>query len=153
VALDLFNYRNPRASVLSDDATILAQFSDAEWSELLKAMDRSSFAAGETILHAGSAERTLYIVASGEVDVIAQTKQGTHYLALIGEGSVFGEMAFFDGGPRSADVVARGPVEVLALHQDRFEQLLAWHPRIATKLLMDLGRVLSQRLRQVNQYL
>jgi CRP-like cAMP-binding protein len=64
---------------------------------------------------------------------------------------VFGEMAFFDGAPRSASVYALEQVEVLALHQDAFELLAAWRPRIALKLVMDLGRVLSLRLRQTNQ--
>ncbi|WP_158554812.1 Crp/Fnr family transcriptional regulator [Methylovirgula sp. 4M-Z18] len=151
MALDLFNYSNPRANVLTDDNTILSHFSDAEWTELLKVMERRRFAPGTLILEAGSSDRTLYIIAAGDVDVVATTTAGVQHLAVIGEGSVFGEMAFFDGGPRSADILARGEVEVLALQQDRFEQLVAWHPRIATKLLMDLGRVLSRRLRHVNQ--
>ena len=59
-------------------------------------------------------------------------------------------MAFFDGKPRSAHIVAREDVEILCLEIDRFEQLAAWRPRVAQRLLLDLGRVLSLRLRRLN---
>jgi CRP-like cAMP-binding protein len=92
------------------------------------------------------------MIASGSVEVVVDSPKGRKTLATIGEGSVFGEMAFFDNSPRSATIVASAPAEVLALQLDRFEQLAAWRPRIAFKLLMDLGRVLSQRLRRANRF-
>jgi CRP/FNR family transcriptional regulator, cyclic AMP receptor protein len=151
MALDLFNYEDPNADVFRDQNAILTGLSDAEWDDLLKHMERRRFAKGARILRAGDHDRSLYLIAVGAVDVVAETPRGPQHLAVIGEGSVFGEMAFFDGAPRSADVYAREEVvEVLSLGPDRFEQFAAWRPRVAQRLLMDLGRVLSLRLRRRN---
>jgi CRP-like cAMP-binding protein len=150
MALNLFNYDDPRADVVGDDGRILSDLTDGEWTSFLSLMERRAFTKGVQILTAGEKDRTLYLLASGEVEVAIDRPAGRRRLATIGAGSVFGEMSFFDGAPRSAHVIALSDVEVLALHQDRFEQLSAWHPRIAHKVLMDLGRVLSQRIRRLN---
>jgi CRP/FNR family cyclic AMP-dependent transcriptional regulator len=151
MALDLFNYDNPQADVLGQDFAIFHDLSDAEWADLLRFVERQVFAPKTRILTAGDCDRSLYIVAQGSVDVVIDGPAGPKHLASIGAGSVFGEMAFFDSKPRSAHVVAREKVEILVLGIDRFEQLAAWRPRVAQKLLMDLGRILSLRLRRLNQ--
>jgi CRP-like cAMP-binding protein len=151
MALNLFGYDDPHAEVVNDEGRILADLTDAEWSDLLNRMERRSFAKGARVLKAGDSDRTLYLVASGQVEVVGENAKTRKRLALINTGSVFGEMAFFDGAPRSASVYALEEVEVLALHQDAFQLLATWNPRIALKLVMDLGRVLSLRLRQTNQ--
>ena len=68
--------------------------------------------------------------------------------STMGPGAVFGEIAFFDGAPRSATVTARQAVELMLLPHTAFDRLAAWHPRIARELLLDLGRVLAHRLRK-----
>ncbi|MGO9134119.1 MAG: Crp/Fnr family transcriptional regulator [Methylovirgula sp.] len=150
MALDLFNYENPQADILGHDFAILKDLSEAEWTDFLKFVERQFVSAGVRILTAGDSDRSLYLIAKGAVDVIVDVPGGSKLLATIGEGSVFGEMAFFDGKPRSAHIVAREDVEILSLGIDRFEQLAAWRPRVAQRLLLDLGRVLSLRLRRLN---
>jgi len=151
MALNLFGYDDPQADVVHDEGRILADLTDSEWSDLLNHMERRGFAPGAQVLKAGDSDRTLYLVAAGAVEVVSESANSRKRLALIKAGSVFGEMAFFDGAPRSASVYAVDAVEVLALHQEAFQLLAAWRPRIALKLAMDLGRVLSLRLRQTNQ--
>ncbi len=150
MALDLFNYGDPQANVFGSDFAILKDLSEADWTDFLRFVERQMVSAGTRILSAGDRDRSLYIIAQGSVDVILDGSGEPKILATIGAGSVFGEMAFFDGKPRSAHVVARDDVEILGLGIDRFEQLAAWRPRVAQRLLMDLGRVLSLRLRRVN---
>lgn len=144
--LHLFDYDNPHEDVVRD-ITILGDLTDTEWTALLGAMDRKTFPAATTILRTGEIDRTLYLISRGSVEVLRLIRKKLVHVAYVGEGSVVGEISFFDGAPRSATVVAREDVELLALPQARFEQFAAWHPRIAYRLLMDLGRVLSQRLR------
>jgi CRP-like cAMP-binding protein len=151
MALNLFGYDDPQADVVNDEGRILADLTDAEWSDFLNRMERRGFARGAQVLKAGDSDRTLYLVASGQVEVVDESAKIRKRLAVIGAGSVFGEMAFFDGAPRSASVYALEEVEVLSLHPDAFQLLVTWHPRIALKLVMDLGRVLSLRLRQTNR--
>ncbi|MSQ71205.1 MAG: cyclic nucleotide-binding domain-containing protein [Betaproteobacteria bacterium] len=97
----------------------------------------------------GDSDRTLYILQSGRVDVVIDAPRKSRVIATIAAGSVFGELAFFDGAPRLASIHASEPCELLALSHAAFTKLSAWHPRIARELLFDLGRVLSARLRRV----
>lgn len=145
----LFNYSDPSAQCFKDSTPILCDLNDAEWDTLISYMERKVFPAGTRILSAGDKDRALYLVVSGTVKVVADGPKGPIPIAAITESSVFGEMSFFDGEPRSAHVIAYDRVEVLKLTADRLEQMAAWHPRIAHKLLMELGHVLSQRLRRM----
>lgn len=99
---------------------------------------------GETIVKAGALDRSLWVVLGGDLEVQVPGKGG---VSRVGAGTVFGEVAFFDAAPRSADVIARGSVELLVLSFEAFERLAAAEPELARTLLMDLGRFLAQRLR------
>ena len=62
----------------------------------------------------------------------------------------FGEMAFIDGAPRSADVVAIEPVECLELGRIAFDELDSLRPSLKIHILTRLARHLSTRLRHTN---
>jgi CRP-like cAMP-binding protein len=68
-------------------------------------------------------------------------------LATIQEGSVFGEIAFFDDAPRSATIRARKRGSAVRISRENFENLAAWEPKIARRMLDELGQVLAMRLR------
>lgn len=144
----LFNYKNPSAECFRDEAPILCDLADSEWDTLISYMERKVYPAGARIVAAGQRDRALYLIVTGTVSVVVDTPKGPSQAAAIAEGSVFGERSFFDGEPRSASVVALDQVEVLCLRVESLEQLSAWHPRIALKLLLELGKVLSKRSRR-----
>jgi cytochrome P450 len=81
----------------------------------------------------------------GALEVTVQGAKPTRH--RVGSGTVIGEVAFFDGQPRSADIVAVGDVELLVLSYAGFERVAAADPALAQLLLLDLGRFLAQRLR------
>jgi CRP-like cAMP-binding protein len=64
--------------------------------------------------------------------------------ARVGVGGFFGEMSLLDGGPRSATVLARGPVACFALGRREFTKLLRAEPAMAIAMLQELaGRLRS----------
>jgi CRP-like cAMP-binding protein len=79
----------------------------------------------------------------------ARVRTGTERqrTVVLERGDLFGEVAFFDGQPRSADVIALEPSEVLILTPAAFERLRVSCPRLALHLTLDLGRILGERLR------
>jgi CRP/FNR family transcriptional regulator, cyclic AMP receptor protein len=91
------------------------------------------------IVRAGEPGDTFYVVLDGEVSV--RRPAGPELTR--GIGSFFGEISLLDGGPRSATVVARGPVVCLALSQARFAKVLRAEPAIAIAMLKEL----AERLR------
>ena len=62
----------------------------------------------------------------------------------------FGEMAFIDGSPRSADVVALEAVHCRVLDRNIFNDLDHSNPRLKISLLQQITKHLSVNLRRIN---
>ncbi|MBU6259378.1 MAG: cyclic nucleotide-binding domain-containing protein [Burkholderiales bacterium] len=142
---NLFDYDAPDRAPGGGDV-ILRGLSAAEWEAFVAFAEPLRYPAGAAILRAGEGGRAIYIVKSGHVR--GALAQGGAATAELGPGAVFGEVAFFDGAPRSASLWAVDAVELLVLPMSAFDKLAAWHPRVARELLLDLGRVLATRLRR-----
>lgn len=66
-------------------------------------------------------------------------------------GTVFGEIALLDTERRSATVEADEALSCYVLPDTAFQRLSLEHPPISIKLLTNLGRELSGRLRRANR--
>lgn len=98
-----------------------------------------------TLLHARGAEADgFYTIARGAVRFSRTTADGhATTIAVLDAPSCFGEIALFDGLPRSHDGHASGPTVLLFHAKTDFQRLLAQHPVIYECF----ARMLCQRLR------
>jgi hypothetical protein len=106
------------------------------------------FSAGSAIIRQGQVARTLFVLTEGEIEVVVD--EGTPHrrrVAIKEAGSVFGEQAFLDSQPRSATVSALTNCRAICMSPEQFESLRRTDPDLATAALLDIGRVLSSRLR------
>lgn len=115
----------------------LAEF--AEWRTLA---DRA------TICRKGDPGTHLFVVHSGQV----RFGSGAVYerevtLSLLGPGTIFGELAIADGGLRTADAFAVGPVELLALARRDLIPFLISEPGV----MLQMMAVLAARARWISQ--
>jgi CRP-like cAMP-binding protein len=62
-------------------------------------------------------------------------------------------MALVRDEERSADVVARDPVEALAVDQRFLQRIQRRYPRVAARVFLNLSRILSDRLERMNRQL
>ncbi len=85
-----------------------------------------------TLLHARGAEADgFYTIARGAVRFTRTTADGhATTIAVLDAPSCFGEIALFDGLPRSHDGHASGPTVLLFHAKTDFQRLLARHPAI-----------------------
>ncbi len=127
----------------------LPDWSEAEWRMLFAVTSPRPFKTSEVVIQRGVADRVLYFVAAGSLEVGVTYVDGMSIspIAKIGAGSVIGEQSFFDGQPRSANVWAVTDGELLCLTAERFHGFSMQQPALARDLLFALGRVLSLRLR------
>lgn len=90
---------------------------------------------GEILFRAGAPGDALFIVARGDVEILADpASDGSsvqHKLAVLGPGQAFGEMALLSGGLRTATVQAVGEVDLLEIGREDFELLVASDGRLA----------------------
>jgi CRP-like cAMP-binding protein len=106
-----------------------------------------TFEPGEALMRQGDETVDLFILLSGKVDIFqSQADDGERRkIDSLGEGDMVGEMAQFDGLPRSADVIAVEETRALSFGPEDFHMLFQLHPRWSRKLLHTLAERLDQR--------
>jgi len=106
--------------------------------------------AGEVIIEVGAGADELFLLEKGRVSVFIGAEGSRRRLATFSPGMVFGEMALIDRSPRSATIVADTAIQCLVLTRESYDRLGSEHPAIKIKLLENLGRGLSRKLRKAN---
>lgn len=101
---------------------------------------------GEAIVRQGEVGDCMYVVQSGEVEVVQGTDGGEQRLAVLQPGDFFGEMAMFEREVRSATVRAHGEARALKVDKKTLLRRIKEDPLLAVNLL----QTLSQRIRDLN---
>ncbi|WP_370328041.1 FAD-dependent oxidoreductase [Euzebya sp.] len=96
-------------------------------------LDRERFEAGQEVFRQGEMGRKLYVIWSGEVEVV---KDG-EVVATLGPGQHFGETAVFEELRRTATVRATVPTEVIAMGRS--------HARTLSETLLPFGDAVRAR--------
>jgi CRP/FNR family transcriptional regulator, cyclic AMP receptor protein len=146
------SFRAGASIATADEALHLPDWRDGDWQELFRFTSVRAVASGGALIAQGDADRTLYFVLRGTLEIIVRSNDGVSLgsVAQIKAGSVLGELAFFDGGPRSAGSWAVDQCEVAAMTAEQYRAFEESNPGLARDLLFALGRVLAKRLRQTN---
>jgi CRP-like cAMP-binding protein len=125
----------------------LADLHEADLAVVLQYTQARLYRPGEFAVHEGDLDRSFFIISRGSFEVLVHGENGPRRARVLEPGDLFGEVGFFDGLPRSADVVALEDAEALVLTQGAFQRLRLTHPRLALRFVLDLGRVLGERFR------
>lgn len=145
-----FNYPTEEPVSIAEQTVFLANRGQRDWRKLLGHTQTYRFSRGEVVIRQGETTRAFYIVAFGEFEVVMPELGRRHErLAVIEAGSVVGEQTFLDGKGHPTEVRTLSEGEVIRLSYDAFEILAAREPELARAILLDLGRIVSIRLRQM----
>ena len=120
-----------RTREAADDRIFLPGATPADWEILLHSVGAEPFVAGQVLIEAGDAGDCFFILAEGDVRVLSSAKAGGKTIATIHAGSVFGEIAFLDGGIRTATVSALTDGYMLRVSREAFVAIQAWEPQLA----------------------
>ena len=121
-------------------------------SRLQKHLRRVTFTAGDMVLKRGEQPDNMYFLVKGEVSTSVKLPTGkVKRLSALSAGAIFGEMAFIDHMPRSADVRADTDIECYALSREDYDRLSQSAPDLRAALLENLVRHISQLLRRTNE--
>jgi CRP/FNR family transcriptional regulator, cyclic AMP receptor protein len=136
--VDLFRERGLSAAEMK----LLATFSSEE-----------RFREGSMIFREGERGDKLYIVLDGRVRISKFIPGvGEEALTVLDRGDFFGEMALIDDKPRSADGKAHeGDATVLSIDRATLNEILSMDPHASLQFLNLLCRMISRRLREINE--
>jgi CRP-like cAMP-binding protein len=101
-----------------------------ELDKLMEALKKRHCPAGHTVIKEGEAGDAFYMIASGEVEVLAKGKR----IAVRKAGEFFGESALLTQEPRSATVRTLVPTELYVLYKEDFSKTLMANPGIAASI-------------------
>jgi CRP/FNR family transcriptional regulator len=140
-------------------ATILSLLEGVDWFDSLTREDLDAIAGdaitvrlepGETVFEEGDVGDRCFVVQSGAVKVLRRLADGRRItLARLGPGSVFGELALFEGDRRSATVQAAEETIVVGLGADQVREALRGDPEAS----FGMATMLANRLRASNERL
>lgn len=105
-----------------------------------------NYRSGEVIVMQGESGDCMYVIQSGQVEVMQRLGSEEVRLAVLGPGDFFGEMALFEREVRSATVRALGEARVLTVDKRTFMNRVHEDPSLAYRLV----QTLSQRLRKLS---
>lgn len=124
---------------------------EATLKNLESMMTQCHFKAGERIFAKDDTGDELYLIRRGDVRIVLPVNSHSNIsLAIFGQGSFFGEMAFLDHEKRSADAIALTDTDLFVLSRATFDQIAHEHKKASLKLLEGLASTLSTRLRYTN---
>jgi CRP-like cAMP-binding protein len=99
------------------------------------------YAAGSVIFKEGETRDNMYMVKTGEVDLLVRGE----LVETTGEGGFFGEMAMIDRSPRSATAVAKTDCSLIPINEKQFLFMVQETPFFAIMVMRSLGARLRKR--------
>ncbi|MFM9873125.1 MAG: Crp/Fnr family transcriptional regulator [Fimbriimonadaceae bacterium] len=119
----------------------------AQIAQIAQITTTKEFGGGDTLVRQFAKDADLLIVLEGNAKIRGFSGEE---IATAGPGSVIGEMSLIDDKPRSATVVAAGAVKCATISNNELWGVMNNEPEIAKIILLNIGRILTARLRAAN---
>lgn len=130
---------------------IFAGMSDEQLGRFVQFMEVQQVRQWSQIVRQGEPGDAMYLVLEGEVRVRLMIDGKETILTTLLAGEFFGEIALFDHGPRSADVIANIDTTLLKISAAAFYKLAGDAPDLASPFLLAIGKTLTSRIRADNK--
>lgn len=133
-----------RQSYLDHLATVplFSACSKRELGKIAKAGDELTVDDGFVLTSQGDAGRECYVIVEGKAIV----RRGNRKVATLGPGDCVGELALLDHGPRTATVVAEGPMTLFVIGARQFAGVIDEVPALSRKVMA----YLATRIRELD---
>lgn len=132
------------------DCLNLPEWDDDCWKRLLAGSKVMVLENGGMLLERDDPSGDLYFLVEGSLQVSIPHADGMTLTGPVTRypGSIIGEIAFLDGGTRTASVWSRGRSVLLHLPASEFQSFMAAEPKLACEVLRAIGRIVAERLRR-----
>ncbi len=127
---------------------IFENLTPKELKDLTQLTHERSYKANEPVFKKLAPSEGMYVILKGIVEIKDPDSNTT--FATLGSGDFFGELALLDEEPRSAMAVATEASELVGFFRTDLLTLMKRDPELGNKILLNLSRVLGERLRRTN---
>lgn len=133
-------------------SAMLLGFSDAELTKLAGFCEIREMDEGTTVFIENMPGESLFLIKKGTIRISKMFAEGDEKtLVVLGPEDLFGEMAVIDGLPRSATARVAEAAELISLKKKDFERLCREDAALALKLVGNVVKVFSKRVREANE--
>ena len=141
---------NPIIKVL-ENVPIFEHLTEKELSEVLRLTHERTYKKDEHVFKKLAPAEGMYVILDGGV-LITDSDSETIF-ATLESGDFFGELALLDEEPRSASAISTMPSRLIGFFRTDLLTLMKRSPELGNKILLNLSRILGERLRRTNQEL
>lgn len=106
----------------------------------------NEFGAGDLLVQQDTVGRSMFLILSGQAEVVRRDGDQSRSLATLHAGQVFGEVGYIREMQRTADVRALTPLTALRFDYERMQKDLKFFPNIVAKLNFNISHILGERL-------
>lgn len=110
-----------------------------------------SFEDGQVVFTESDIGREFYVILAGKVKLTKNVKGQEIEIMALNKGEALGETVLIQESERMTNVIASGNVDLLVIEQDAVFSLYEKHPRVFGIIMLNLSRMLSNRLQKSNQ--
>ncbi len=134
-------------------SALFTGFHQGQLEALYRLAEIQQFQEGEVIVAEGTPGDRFFILMDGEVGIEKATPEGypRPLTSLTEQGAFFGEMAVVDIEPRSATARAYKKTRVVMFTKEALVKIFDEFPELMTLVGFNIARVLSQRLRSIDE--
>jgi len=141
---------NPIIQVLKN-VPIFEHLTAKELSEVVRLTHERTYKKDEHVFKKLAPAEGMYVILDGGV-LITDSDSETIF-ATLESGDFFGELALLDEEPRSASAISTTPSRLIGFFRTDLLTLMKRSPELGNKILLNLSRILGERLRRTNQEL
>jgi hypothetical protein len=124
---------------------------DGELRKIARLFTQKLYRPGEKVFNKGDLGNEAYVIMRGQIDICLE--DGAKPIASVGNGQIFGELAFLDGAARVALAVAGQASILLVVQRSAFNELVQREPHLGMVVMKNVAMDLSNKLRRANSTL
>jgi len=150
---NFFRNKNSSDPVLKalERVPIFENLSIKELKNITKLTHEREYKINEHIFKKHAPAEGMYVILNGKIEI--KDPDSGNIFAKLYSGDFFGELALLDEEPRSATAVSTEPSRLIGFFRTDLLTLIKRYPELGNKILLNLSRVLGERLREANKKL
>jgi len=133
--------------------SIFAGLSQKQLHSLFRLLEKAQYKAGESVFNEGDQPSHIYIVQSGSVKLVVNTKQTPLELIVFEEGQCFGETSVIGIQPHAATAISVGDTGLIVLSRNALLSLFKTDLELFSILVLNIAREACRRLHKTDEIL